>query len=64
VFASVAGDAEIEFQLAKFDPDGNATTGITRTSNSVTGFSQSLNNVKTTSTGGHDPWNTQRYLNI
>ena len=63
-FASVAGDAQIEFKLAKIDPNGNATTGITRTSTSVTGFSQPSNNVKTTSTGGHDPWNTQRYLNI
>jgi len=50
-FASVAGDAQIEFKLAKIDPNGNTTTGITRTSTSVTGFSQSLNNVKTTSTG-------------
>jgi len=63
-FASVAGDAQIEFKLAKTDPNGNVTTGITRTSTTVTGFSQPLNNVKTTSTGGHDPWDTQRYLNI
>ena len=64
VFASVAGDAKIEFKLAKTDPNGNATTDITRTSTSVTGFSQLLNNVKSTSTGGHDPRNSQRYLNI
>ena len=63
-FAGVAGDAQIEFKLAKIDPSGNPTTGITRTSTSVTGFSRSSNNVKTTSTGGRDPWNTQRYLNI
>ena len=63
-FLGVAGDANIEFKLAKIDPNGNSTTGITRTSTSVTGFSSSTNNVKFTSSGGRDAWNTQRYLNI
>ncbi|MEM6270390.1 MAG: M43 family zinc metalloprotease [Bacteroidota bacterium] len=30
-FLAVLGDAEIEFCLARLDPDGNPTTGITRT---------------------------------
>jgi hypothetical protein len=30
-FASVAGDANIEFRLAKVDPNGSLTSGITRT---------------------------------
>jgi hypothetical protein len=63
-FASVAGDANIEFRLAKIDPNGNSTSGITRTSTSVSGFSEYLHNVKHTSSGGRDAWNTQRYLNI
>ena len=63
-FVSVAGDAQIEFILARLDPSGNTTTGITRTLTSVAGFSHISNNVKTTSTGGHDPWDTQQYLNI
>ena len=64
VWQNTAGDANIEFYLATLDPNGNPTTGITRTSTSVNGFTQASNNVKFTSTGGRDPWNTQRYLNI
>jgi len=68
-FAGVAGDANIEFYLATIDPNGSSTTGITRTSTTVTGFSGDPNNsgynaVKKTSTGGRNPWNTQKYLNI
>lgn len=63
-FVSVAGNANIEFKLAKLDPNGNTTNGITRTLTTKTGFSNSLNDVKYTSTGGVDAWNTQRYLNI
>ena len=33
-FVGVAADTEIEFCLASVDPDGNPTTGITRTSTS------------------------------
>lgn len=39
VFVDVAGDAEIEFYLAQTDPDGNQTSGITRTETSVESFS-------------------------
>lgn len=38
-FLPVAGDAGIEFYLAELDPDGNPTTGITRTQTSVANFS-------------------------
>lgn len=38
-FVPVAGDAGIEFYLAELDPDGNPTTGITRTQTSVENFS-------------------------
>jgi hypothetical protein len=37
-FKNVVGDARIEFELAKVDPDGKPTNGITRTSTSVTHF--------------------------
>jgi len=62
-FRYVAADTEFEFKLATVDPNGNATTGITRTATSVNGFSQN-NDVKFTSSGGHDTWDAQRYLNI
>jgi len=66
-FAHLAGDANIEFRLARIDPNGNPTSGITRTRTSVTGFSHTgpnRDNVKFTNRGGRDAWNTQRYLNI
>ena len=38
VFAGLVADAQIEFFLATTDPDGNPTSGITRTSTSVQSF--------------------------
>ena len=38
VWSSVAADTEIEFCLASIDPQGNSTTGITRTQTSLTSF--------------------------
>ncbi len=35
-FKGVAGDAEIEFRMAKLDPNGNCTEGITRTYSELT----------------------------
>jgi len=63
-FASLAADCEIQFCLADRDPNGNPTTGITRTSTSKTSFSQSAEDVKSSSTGGKDPWDTDKYLNM
>jgi hypothetical protein len=72
VFAAVAADCEIEFCLATTDPNGNSTSGITRTATTQTSFSGGTFNgiswsndvVKYTSSGGIDAWNTSRYLNI
>jgi hypothetical protein len=63
-FRSVAGKANVLFKLAAIDPNGNATTGITRTSTTVNGFNPLTNNVKFAATGGHDAWNPYYYLNI
>lgn len=63
VFKSLVGNAEFNFVLAVRDPNGNATTGITRTPTTVTSFS-SNGNVCFTAFGGHDAWNTKQYLNI
>ncbi len=63
-FSNVAGSANIEFRLAKVDPNGNPTDGIIRTRTSVAVFTQDDNNVKSSSTGGSNAWNTRRYLNI
>jgi hypothetical protein len=64
VWQSIAADCEIEFCLAQTDPNGAATTGITRTETSQTSFSMSSNNVKSTSNGGINPWPKDDYLNI
>ena len=62
-FLPVAADCEIEFCLAQKDPNGNTTTGITRTQTSQTSFSTN-DDVKYTASGGHDAWNSSEYLNI
>ncbi|GAB6012690.1 M43 family zinc metalloprotease [Viscerimonas tarda] len=64
VFANIAGDANIEFKLAKIDPNGNPTTGITRTSTTQTKFYAGNDGVKFSSTGGQNAWDANKYLNI
>ena len=64
VFSSVAADAQIEFCLAKIDPQGNPTTGIIRKQTTMTSFALSDNGVKYTSMGGDDAWDATKYLNI
>lgn len=57
IFKSVAADVEVEFVLARLDPNGNCTEGITRTSSALT--NNASNNVKSLIS-----WNNRRYLNI
>jgi len=57
------GNTNLKFVLAKKDPQGNATTGITRTQTTRTSFGTN-NSVKSNATGGASPWPTNRYLNI
>jgi hypothetical protein len=71
IFQGVAGDPRIEFRLAETDPDGNPSTGITRTYTDRSGFAldifaleNTLDEVKRDEDGGKDPWDTSRYLNI
>lgn len=62
-FTNVAADVQIEFCLANTDPNGNATTGITRTQTSTSSFS-SNDYVKYSSYGGKNAWSTDKYLNL
>ncbi len=69
LFAPVAADLEIQFQLATKDPNGNPTNGITRTSTTRTFFEYGGGDangvfVKQTAQGGKDAWNTTQYLNM
>ena len=57
VFAQYAGDTNIEFRLAKIDPDGNCTQGVTRTFSNLT--NEARNNVKSLI-----QWDPQRYMNV
>ncbi len=64
VWASLVGDARIRFALATKDPDGKATTGVTRTKTTKATFSYAAEAMKFTKHGGHDAWPTDRYLNL
>lgn len=56
-FSSIAADAGFEFRLARKDPNGNCTDGITRTASSLTFAAD--DNVKDLIS-----WPSNKYLNI
>jgi hypothetical protein len=62
-FKDAVGNPELTFALAVVDPDGSPTTGITRTRTTRSEFSID-DSMKAAATGGADPWDTERYLNI
>lgn len=63
-FQPYAADTRIEFCLASIDPNGDPTTGITRTQTSKTSFSYIKDEVKSSSTGGVSNWDPKQYLNV
>jgi PKD repeat protein len=60
---SLGADCQIEFKMARRDPNNNPTLGITRTQTSITEFGQSTA-LKYTASGGHDGWDRDKYLNL
>lgn len=62
-FYQFTSNTEIEFCLANTDPDGNTTTGITRTKTDSLKFF-GVGNEKFSSSGGIDNWDPKKYLNI
>ena len=62
VWQGLVADANIQFALASEDPDGNPTTGITRTKTDRTDFGI-YDTIKFEATGGRNAWPTDRYLN-
>ncbi|RFU81390.1 beta transducin [Trichoderma arundinaceum] len=70
VFQPLTGNARIRFFLAKRNPHGDPTTGITRTSTSITSSNKDGprgnpdDRTKFTPKGGIDAWPTDHYLNI
>lgn len=65
-FKPIAADAGIEFYLATTDPQGNPTTGITRTLGTpmLGTYNLFTEDMKKSANGGQDAWPTDRYLNI
>ena len=63
VFRKVAGVSNIRFVLAKVDPKGKATSGITRTKSAREMWSND-DKVKNPAFGGIAPWDPRSYLNI
>ena len=62
-WTSLTADPNIQFALAKKDPKGKATNGITRVQTTRDSFGTG-DSVKTKAGGGIPPWATDRYLNI
>ena len=59
-FASIQADVQVEFRLARLDPNGNCTEGITRTKNTITyAMDETAKTIRPS-------WNTngRYYLNI
>jgi hypothetical protein len=63
IWKDLTADLRIEFFLATKDPDGNPTSGITRTRTTKTSFGTE-DDVKFKARGGQDAWPADRYLNI
>lgn len=55
-FKSIAADCQIEFRLAKIDPDGNCTNGIDRIYSSQTNIGDDNSKL--------NPWPSTKYYNI
>ncbi len=63
-FKGLVADCQIQFCLAKRDPNGNATTGIVRKQTSKTSFNADNDDAKSSTTGGDNPWTASKYLNL
>lgn len=62
-FNDFAADVEFEFCLASIDPNGNATSGITRRQVNISEIGET-ENYYSTANGGQDAWDNNKYINI
>jgi hypothetical protein len=60
---SLAADAGIEFSLAKQDPEGKPSSGVTYTQTDRESFGTG-DSLKRTGSGGIDSWDPSKYLNL
>ena len=63
IWQDIAADCEIEFCLAKIDPNGNPSNGINRVETAHGQFGMNTD-IHTTSAGGANDWPNDDYLNI
>ena len=63
LFTGVAAATNVQFVLAKRDPNGAPTTGVVRRQTKTRSFS-SNDAIKSFSRGGSDAWPRDRYLNF
>lgn len=63
VFQSRAADFDIEFRLARVDPDGNCTEGITRTYDPINMLEDRRSN-RSEVKSAVAPWDPSRYMNV
>lgn len=62
-FLDIVADCEIEFKLARKDPNGNCTNGITRTFSPVTNGGSGNDRLNVVQ-AEHGNWPGNRYLNV
>ena len=68
-FRKSIGSPGIRFCLARTDPDGKATSGITRTNTNISFIGSKKNSqnnfsIHSSKDGGKDPWDGDLYINI
>lgn len=66
VVQPLAAGAQIQFCLAQVDPNGSPTSGVERLQTSKTCWDPNTeaDKMKSTSTGGLNPWDRRYYLNV
>ena len=62
-FLPIVADVQVEFKLAKLDPQGNCTNGITRTFSTAT-FGGSQNQRISAVINDHGVWPGDEYMNV
>jgi hypothetical protein len=60
----LVANAQIQFRLATRDPEGKPTDGVTFTHTTRSSFIVDDDSIKSSATGGIEPWPTDKYLNI
>ena len=63
-FAPIAGDARMEFELARTDPDGSPTDGVIRVADHQDSFTSDDPGEVRRVSGGSDAWPRDEYLNM